>query len=277
MHGTHSFKWGVEIRLNKRRHHFRHQSQRRLQLRRRHGVFSSADHVRQWHARHSTRRSASRLTHRPADRHAVFLLRHRRGQRHSQRRQVRRSCGPPRSLQLLFSGCLEDLAAMDTELRLALRSKQPHPGSQASHINRRIRSARTANPLPSSPPAPRRFFSTIRSPFIPWIGTAWVRASRSTTPSLPTPCSMPAARSPRILPNLWQDNFLTGGIPFVFQPLRHRSAWNPCSFFQHRLCPSPCPSLTPSAGNFSSPMATVRRWQPTRKWICSDSRTILRR
>ena len=43
------------------------------------------------------------------------------------RRSVRRSCGPPRSLQLLLSGHMESHFAPHPQLRAALRSEQPHP------------------------------------------------------------------------------------------------------------------------------------------------------
>jgi hypothetical protein len=69
-----------------------------------------------------------------------------------------------------------------------------------------------------------------------------------------------------ILPNLWQDNFVTGGIPLLF------SRWSPLCpeplcLFTTPLCLCPFLSRTPSADNFSSPMATVPPWQRTRKLI----------
>ena len=55
-------------------------------------------------------------------------------------------------------------------------------------------------------------------------GRAGDRASRWTMPSPATPCCTPAERSRPLLPNLWQDNFLTGALPARDQPLRQRAA-----------------------------------------------------
>ena len=139
VHSNHALQVGSGNPAQPRRHDFRDQSQRAVHVWRRHGVFSRADHFGQRHPRHSARRSAARFADRPAHGHAVFVQRHRRRGRHPHRRPVRRSRGPPRGLQLLLPGHLESAAEPDHQLRLALRSEQPHPRSRESYLASQIR------------------------------------------------------------------------------------------------------------------------------------------
>ncbi len=165
-----------------RRHDLRHQSQRALQLRRRHGLLSRADHLGQRHARYSARRSAARFAHRPADRHALFVQRHRRRGRYARRRQVRRSRSPPRGLQLLLSGHLEGHVRPDAQLRIALRSEQPHSRGRESHFASEDSSMQTAKTFRTTTTRRSRFFCSTRSLLTTRTGTAGDRGSRSTTP-----------------------------------------------------------------------------------------------
>ncbi len=68
-------------------------------------------------------------------------------------------------------------------------------------------------------PAPRKFIYTILSPFTLLTGAVSVPASPSTTRFRQSQLSTRVARSPRSFPNLWQDNFVTGNFPLVFQPV----------------------------------------------------------
>ena len=98
-----------------------------------------------------------------------------------------------------FQDAWKPFREMDAELRPALRNKQPHQGSQASHIHRRPIGPDGKSTSFLTPGA-TKFSCTIRSLFIRWTGTASLRAFPSTTPSLLVPCSTPAALSPRSCP-----------------------------------------------------------------------------
>ena len=89
VHSNHAFKFGSGNPVQSRRDDLRDQSERDLQLWRRNGVFTRADHIGERHSRYPARRPAAGFAHRTADRYSLFVRGHRRRGRHTQGRQVR--------------------------------------------------------------------------------------------------------------------------------------------------------------------------------------------
>ena len=80
MHGSHAFKWGVEIRVNRDSTIFGVNPNGAVKFGGGTAYSPVTDYVGERHARHSCRRSAARFADRIADCDAVFLQRQRAGQ-----------------------------------------------------------------------------------------------------------------------------------------------------------------------------------------------------
>jgi hypothetical protein len=76
-----------------------------------------------------------------------------------------------------------------------------------------------------------------------------------------------------VLPNLWQDNYVTAGFPLVFQALVTALPTSAVPF-HNTFVPWRFPILTPSRVNSFSPPAPTR-CLPTPRLTCSATRTIL--
>ncbi len=106
--GKHTLKAGAEVRGNRDTTLFGHQPQRRLPVRRRHGLCAGRDTVRQRHARYSCRRSALPDALTGLLTASAFALHPSRGPPHVRAgRQHRRFRHSSRCLQCLFPGHLE--------------------------------------------------------------------------------------------------------------------------------------------------------------------------
>ena len=220
--GQHGFKWGVEIRANRDSTIFGVNPNGNVRIRWRHSVFASQDSFCQRYARHSYRRSAAGFVDRTADCHALLVWRHFGGEHYSNGRQVRRSGCAARSVRLLFSGCMESHEKPYRQLRAALRSEQPHPRSHEAdlrHIFLRSRwqAYRIRRPQRDAEIS-RQSAASLRSG-LERLGAA---AGRRLRAGPATPCCTRAARSRRYCRILWQDNFLTAAIPFVYPPMQRR-------------------------------------------------------
>ena len=198
------WKAGFEARVQPRHHRVRHQPQRPVHLRRRRGVFaggirSRAARTISTSATRCRTRSAGFLTATPfsytiAVAPPMFP------------RASRWRCrGAPLGLQLLLPGRMENFAAAHAQLRPALRS-------ELAHQTRRT-PPRTSGAIFSSA-AQARFLINPQPPY-PHDWNGWGRAWRSTGAGTTRPFSMPAPRITTLLPNLWQQNLVTGGLPFV--------------------------------------------------------------
>ena len=73
---------------------------------------------------------------------------------------------------------------------------------------------------------------------------------------------MPAAASRSIPPNIWQDNMLTGGTPFVIYPRVSSTARRSLSYgFQ--ITPSQLPRAYTTSGQDMFPGDKPHRWRRT--------------
>ena len=159
-------------------------------------------------------------------------------------------------------------------LRYELNSRikeAKHRTSIAEPIGRR-----TAIRLPSSPPAPRRFSCTIRSPSIPWIRTAGDRAFRVdyavTQTHRPPRRRSDHHHSPE---SCGKTIMSPEAFPLVFQPLITALPGVPVPF-QNTPVPLDSPRALHHRRQLLFPNGdSSTTFPPTRKSICSDSRTIL--
>ena len=267
-HGTctasHAFKWGVEIRVNRDSTIFGTNPN---------GVYKfgggtayspvlipSASGT----ARHPAGRSVARLAHRTADCDALFLQHH--GARPASLRWATSSMKPRvrrEAYNFYFQDAWKATSRLTRQLWIAVRDEQPHSRSEEAHLTSPSSSERTASRLRTAIPRRHsRFSCTIRSRRMTRTGTAGDRGSRSIT-HRPTHTVLHAGGAiTTLLPNLWQDNFLTGGIPFVFQPFVTRAAGRAGSLSEHIRAGDASRRPTHCRGNFSFPTGTVASVPP---------------
>ncbi len=78
----------------------------------------------------------------------------------------------------------------------------------------------------------------------------------------------------RLLPNLWQDNFLTASIPSVYAPDITRSAGNSAAISQHVCARWPSDSLRRQGQSDLCHGTNPGRTRRTRRWIWCDFKMI---
>ena len=154
-----------------RHHGVRHQSERRISVRRWHGVLAGRDPFGERRARHSPRRSAARFADRPADRQRLHL--HHRGRAAAVRagRSHRRFGHSPRRVQRVLPGQLEDIRSPAAQLRAALRDRLAHSRARQTDIGVRCWAARRRDPPCCINPPPA--YSLDKNGWGPRVAAEW--------------------------------------------------------------------------------------------------------